>query len=304
MMNLMHWRLLVAVVDNGSITAAAEHVGMTQSAASQAMATMEKALGAQLFVRHNRQTQPTALGERVIEQARVMLDALQAIRSSVKAARPLTQGSLRLAGFPVVLATLLAPLLQRFKQRYPGIEVITLEVSDDEVQSLLDADLVDLGMVLNPPPEQRSVVLGRDSWMAVLPQDHPLQEDSLSLQALVAQPFVLVTGGCALNARSLAEAAGLTLADVQVTVREWNSAFSLVRQGVGVTLAPQMTLQAQGEGLRVVPLSAPIEREFALVCAPHRPPSAAVDAFLQMLAPLQPYVPDRAALIKPPLECL
>ncbi|MFP3449991.1 LysR family transcriptional regulator, partial [Pseudomonas sp. SIMBA_067] len=36
MMNLMHWRLLVAVADHGSITAAAQCVGMTQSAASQA----------------------------------------------------------------------------------------------------------------------------------------------------------------------------------------------------------------------------------------------------------------------------
>ncbi|MGK9617013.1 LysR family transcriptional regulator, partial [Salmonella enterica subsp. enterica] len=45
MMNLMHWRLLVAVADQGSITAAAEQVGMTQSAASQAMANMEATLG-------------------------------------------------------------------------------------------------------------------------------------------------------------------------------------------------------------------------------------------------------------------
>ncbi|NWD92071.1 LysR family transcriptional regulator, partial [Pseudomonas sp. K5002] len=69
MMNLMHWRLLVAVADNGSITAASERVGMTQSAASQAMAAMEANLGAQLFVREARQTVPTALGLQVIEQA-------------------------------------------------------------------------------------------------------------------------------------------------------------------------------------------------------------------------------------------
>ena len=56
MMNLMHWRLLVAVADHGSITAAAERVGMTQSAASQAMAGMEATLGAQLFTREPRKT--------------------------------------------------------------------------------------------------------------------------------------------------------------------------------------------------------------------------------------------------------
>ncbi|SDL48417.1 regulatory helix-turn-helix protein, lysR family [Pseudomonas libanensis] len=40
MMNLMHWRLLVAVADHGSITAAAERVGMTQSAAASALLAM------------------------------------------------------------------------------------------------------------------------------------------------------------------------------------------------------------------------------------------------------------------------
>ena len=69
MMNLMHWRLLVAVADHGSITAAAEQVGMTQSAASQAMASMEATLGAQLFTREPRKTLPTALGLSVIEFA-------------------------------------------------------------------------------------------------------------------------------------------------------------------------------------------------------------------------------------------
>ncbi|RUQ44955.1 LysR family transcriptional regulator, partial [Corynebacterium pseudodiphtheriticum] len=78
MMNLMHWRLLVAVADHGSITAAAQCVGMTQSAASQAMAGMEATLGAQLFTREPRKTLPTALGLSVIEQARVMMGALQA----------------------------------------------------------------------------------------------------------------------------------------------------------------------------------------------------------------------------------
>ena len=94
MMNLMHWRLLVAVADQGSITAAAEQVGMTQSAASQAMANMEATLGAQLFTREPRKTLPTALGLSVIEQARVMMGALQAIRKTVDDARPLLRGSI------------------------------------------------------------------------------------------------------------------------------------------------------------------------------------------------------------------
>ncbi|MDP0983949.1 LysR substrate-binding domain-containing protein, partial [Klebsiella variicola] len=66
--------------------------------------------------------------------------------------------------------------------------------------------------------------------------------------------------------------------------REWSSAFSLVREGVGVTLVPEMALPAQRNGLRVMPLTVPLHREFALVSSPARPPSAATCALLKMLA--------------------
>ena len=283
MMNLMHWRLLVAIAECATITRAAEQVGMTQSGASQALAQMEDMLGVQLFVRESRQALPTAIGLQVLAQARVMLEALAEVRRQVDAARGIPQGSVRLAGFPMVLATFLPPLLRRFKQLYPGIEVVQLEVSDDEVETLLEAQLVDLGVVLNPAPERRSWLLGRDSWVAVLPEDHPWQASTIDLETLLAQPFVLATGGCSVIARSLAAEAGIPLADVRVEVREWNSAFSLVRERLGVTLVPQSTLPVQREGLRVLELSTGVEREFALVAAPGRESSVLVQAFLSTL---------------------
>jgi DNA-binding transcriptional LysR family regulator len=287
MMNLMHWRMVVAVADTGNITRAAERVGMTQSGASQALALIEETLGVQLFSRENRQTLPTAIGLPVIEQARTMLSALQAIRSTVEAAKGVERGTIRLASFPMVLATFLPPLLRQFNRLYPGIEVVALEVSDDEVETLLGAGLVDVGVVLNPPAGRKASPLGRDAWMAVLPVGHPLarrtHDEGVALEELVAQPFVLATGGCSTNARSLAADAGLQLQDVRVEVREWSSAFTLVRENIGVSLVPEMTLPGNRQGLRVVPVLPRIEREFALVVAASKPPSAAVQALVDML---------------------
>lgn len=288
MMNLTHWRMVVAVADTGNITRAAERVGMTQSGASQALALIEETLGVQLFNRENRQTLPTAIGLPVIEHARTMLGALENIRSSVDAAKGIQRGTIRLASFPMVLATFLPPLLRQFKRLYPGIEVVALEVSDDEVEALLDAGLVDVGVVLNPPSERNASHLGRDAWMAVVPGGHPLarrsNEVGITLAELAQEPFVLATGGCSTNARSLAADAGLQLRDVRVEVREWSSAFTLVRENIGVTLVPELTLPTHRQGLRVLPVHPRIEREFALVVAPTREPSAAVQALLNMLA--------------------
>ncbi|MEI7052535.1 LysR family transcriptional regulator [Pseudomonas koreensis] len=288
MMNLMHWRLVVAVADHGNITRAAERVGMTQSGASQALALMEETLGVQLFSRESRQTLPTAIGLPVIEQARLMLGALETIRQTVDSVRPMLRGTIRLASFPMVLASFLPPLLRQFNRLYPGIEVVALEVSDDEVETLLAAGLVDVGVVLNPTPERNAGPLGRDEWVAVVPAGHPLAlrgtEQGVSLQELTALPFVLATGGCSTNARSLAAEAGLQLQDVRVEVREWSSAFTLVRENLGVTLVPEMTLPAERQGLRVIALQPRIERVFSLVLPAGQTPSATVQALLDLVA--------------------
>lgn len=288
MMNLMHWRLVVAVADHGNITRAAERVGMTQSGASQALALMEQTLGVQLFSRESRQTLPTAIGLPVIEQARVMLGALQTIRQTVDSVRPMLRGTIRLASFPMVLASFLPPLLRQFNRLYPGIEVVALEVSDDEVETLLAAGLVDVGVVLNPAPERNAGPLGRDEWVAVVPTGHPLAlrgtEQGVTLQELTALPFVLATGGCSTNVRSLAAEACLQLQDVRVEVREWSSAFTLVRENLGVTLVPEMTLPVDRQSLRVIALQPPVERVFSLVLPAGQTASAAVQALLDLVA--------------------
>ena len=86
-----------------------------------------------------------------------------------------------------------------------------------------------------------------ETWVAVIPAGHSLGRvpgGRVLFARLAREPFVLATGGCTMHARSLAQDAGFDLADVRVEVRDWNSAFALVREGLGVTLVPEPTLLA------------------------------------------------------------
>lgn len=287
MMNLLHWRLLVAVADAGNISRAAERVGITQSGASQAIAQLEAALGFQVFARERRHVGVTALGEQVIEHARAMLDRLDAIRVLADDSQGLSGGRIRLASFPSVISTLLPGLLRDFQRRHPGIELVALEGTDEEVEDWLAAGTVELGVVLNPAPGRAAAVLGRDAWVAVLPAHHPLgrraSESGVTLEELAAQPFILATGGCAVNGQSLMEQASLHLSDVRVTVRDWASACVLVREGMGVALVPESTLPDDQRGLRVMPLMPAVHREFGLVCSDAGKASRPVQALLEGL---------------------
>lgn len=111
-------------------------------------------------------------------------------------------------------------LLREFKCQHPGIDVVVLEGTDQEVEEWFSADAVDLGVVMNPPPGYSDFLLGRDEWVAVLPAGHAqarhIASRGVTLEDLASHAFILVSGGCAVNAKSLTEQAGLLLSDVRI----------------------------------------------------------------------------------------
>lgn len=285
MLNLTHWRLVVSIADTGTISQAAEDVGMTQSGASQAVAQLEKNLGEKIFSRSPRQMVVTAFGEPVIEHARAMLRHHCAICSLANKLDGLESARLKLGSFPSVISTLLPSLLRGFRQRYPEVEVVALEGTDKEVEHWLDHQHIDFGVVLNPEPERHAIVLGRDAWVALLSTSHPLARratsNGISLSELVHQPFILATGGCTVNAESLARSNALELTDIRIRVQSWDSACALVREGMGIAVVPESVLPKQMKGLRALPLVPSIDRDFGLVRSPDTSANKAANAFWQ-----------------------
>lgn len=269
MMNLTHWRLVVATADLGNLTKAAEQVGITQSGASQAITQLESVLGVRVFARSRKEVTVTALGERIVQHAREMLENFDEIRTLANSSRDLANGRIRLGSFPSVLWTVLPTVLRSFELRHPGIEVVELRGTNVEVEDWISNETVDLGGVLNPPQELNPLILGRDEWVVLLPNAHPFARRSskqgITMDELSDQPFVLATGGCSVNGQSLAGKAGVALNDVRLTVRDWGSACGLVRESMGITVVPESSLPTDLKGLRSLPLSAPMFREFGLV---------------------------------------
>ncbi|APE45806.1 LysR family transcriptional regulator (plasmid) [Sulfitobacter alexandrii] len=282
-MNLSQIKVLVAIADTGSLTFAAERLSLSQSGVSQAIAALEEDLGVQLFTRGRRGAVATAVGEEVVREARAVLAGLDAIRRKADAAAGIEQGKLRLAAFPSVFSTLLPPLLRRFRDLHPGIEVVALEASDAEIETWLANGTVDLGVTTAESFEATDWPLGQDDWVAVLPSSHPIAlspSRAVALTRLADEPFVLATGGCTIHAGSLAERLGAPLEQIKIEVRDWVSAFALVREGLGVTVVPEPTLPADRRGLRVLPLKEGLHRYFGLRCSKTALNTPAVTSFL------------------------
>lgn len=287
MMNLSHWRLLLAVAAHENLTRAAAQVGITQSAASQAITQLEKSLGVTLMHRSRSAISLTDIGRQVVQQAQQMLDNLETIRLLTHHARGLNQGSIRLGCFPSVASVLLPDMLKQFAHDFPGVSISVVEGSDEEVEGWLSRAEVDLGVVLNPQPASAAIELGQDRWMALIPAHHRLARShrvAITAHELHQQPFILATGGCKVNGESLMHAAGLQLTDVRIRVRDWASACALVKEGMGVALVPESTLPATLPGVFAIPIEPLTVRRFGLVRAAGGDASPALEAFWDFAA--------------------
>jgi DNA-binding transcriptional LysR family regulator len=115
--------VFVAVAEEASFTKAAKRLGLATPTLSQTVRALEERLGVRLLNRTTRSVAPTEAGERLLEQLRPLLDGFDAAIESVNAFRDKPTGHLRLSMPPPVAKFVLAPVLARFLDQYPEINV-------------------------------------------------------------------------------------------------------------------------------------------------------------------------------------
>lgn len=297
-MNLSQLRAFAAVAETGRVTEAAAHLGITQSAVSHALTSLETELGLRLVVRDRAGSTLTDGGRMLLPHAREALRAVDRLIDEAAAATGLQRGRLRLGAFPTA-CQLLPPLIRAFRRRVPAVEVVMLEGSDEEVSDWIDTRVVDLGVVVGPRPDLASVSLAEDEMLAVLPCDHPLAEQAdVALADLADDPFLLSTGGCEPLIRRLHDDAGIPpLAPVH-RVREMATLLAMVREGLGVSIVPELALSADPKGLNALPLRPRAPRHLLLAWAASTDLNPATRAFLASL----PDTSDRAQTRCPLVE--
>ncbi|KEY60289.1 LysR family transcriptional regulator [Serratia sp. DD3] len=136
---LPDWNLLrvfLAVVDAGSLTGASRLLHSSQPTLSRQIAELESLLGITLFERAARGLRLTVSGLSLVALARKMESAAQAISLSALGQNQQLDGCVRLTASEMTSAYILPPILQRFRQNYPQIQIELL--ASDNVENLLE----------------------------------------------------------------------------------------------------------------------------------------------------------------------
>ncbi|TYK43370.1 LysR family transcriptional regulator [Actinomadura decatromicini] len=167
-MNLRQLRYVVATADHGTMTSAAQALYVAQPALSRAVRELERELGVELFQRSGRGVALTDVGEQVVRQARVALDAVDAIEG-LSVGRSNGRGAeLRIAVTASLEPELTGRLIPRFARDQPAVRIRVVRCADrDRVAAALRAGRADLALADLPVPgdmtahpfEQREVVL-------------------------------------------------------------------------------------------------------------------------------------------------
>jgi len=174
---LRQLQLLAAVADHGNLKRAAADVGLSQPAATQAIAELEQLLELQLFERHSKGMRPSASGCVVIPVVRNVLEALQAATESLTALRQGASGLLRLGVITAVSSVVLGERVLRFCARHPDMRVEIIEDAGPHLMQELLAGSLDMVLSRRPQPLPAKLhfeALRADEAVVLAGPEHPM----------------------------------------------------------------------------------------------------------------------------------
>jgi DNA-binding transcriptional LysR family regulator len=251
-------QVLHAVITNGSVTAAAAHLGYTPSAISQQVSALEKETGMRLLERVGRGVAPTAAGLLLTEYTATISRHLAEAETALADLRAGRTGRLSLRYFASVGPTLLAPALARVRREHPGVAINPKLADPDDALSEVERGDADLAVVVRRPAEPhhrgiRVMHLLDDAYQAVLPAGHPLAgQRVVDLTDLAGEPWVgsEPPGPCLTPITDACAAAGFS-PDYVTKSEDYTTAQAFVAAGLGVALIPRLGLSARHPGIVV-----------------------------------------------------
>ncbi|MEV7360130.1 LysR family transcriptional regulator [Kitasatospora sp. NPDC091276] len=256
-------QVLRAVVDHGSVSAAAGALGYTPSAVSQQVAALERETGTALLERVGRGVRPTAAGLLLAGHAAVIERQVAEAGAALADLRAGRSGSLTVRYFATAGAALVAPAVAAFRRTHPGVRLdLGMTDPEDPLTKVLDGR-ADLAVVVRSDgaahPGLRLVHLRDDPYRAVLPKGHRLAAKRvLDLAELADEPWVGAEppGPCREVVRGACDAAGFG-PSVAVDSADYATAQGFVAAGLGVALVPALGLAQRHPGVTVRRLRGP-----------------------------------------------
>jgi DNA-binding transcriptional LysR family regulator len=287
-MNLRHIEIFHAVYVNGSVSAAARALNVSQPSVSKMLRHAESLLGFQLFQRTSGGLVPTEDAHSLFAEVREIQDRVHALREAGRNLRRGIGGTLRISALPSLALDAIPTAVARFLRSHENVKFDLQTVHHDDLLRKLHERETDIAIAYQVPPaapitqrwvgEGELVVLYRE-------EDMPDAPPCVELHRLQGKKFISLAASGPTGQIFSEELERLNLdLDAVVSARTFYIAGALVRQGVGMTVVDNFTAQAcLAPGLSMRPLKPRITFDIHAMFLINRPLGALAAEFLKTL---------------------
>jgi DNA-binding transcriptional LysR family regulator len=296
MYDLPRLQVLLAVMETGSVTAAADQLHMSPSGVSQQLKKLEVEVGLPLLQRHARGMHPTEGGHVLASHARRALRELDAARSDLDEIAGLRRGQLDIGTFPTVASSFLPVAIRAFKQRYPSIQLRVHSARRDTLIRLLEEGAIALSLLWDfswdriTNDKLRVRKLFDDPMVLVVAHDHPLVDaGEVTMRVLAQEEWILrADDHPVVEVMRRASRRAEFEPKVAFYANDYAEAQAMVSVGLGVALIPRTAMANQHPNVRMISLGKSVQKRRVLVgYRQERVPGAAELAFGEVLDSLK-----------------
>lgn len=254
-LSLVKYEIFNKIAELNSFTKAGEVLGLTQSAISHAISSLEKEYGFSLVHRSKNGIKLTTEGETMVAAMRVVLQAEEMLKQEASNIVGVTKGTVKIGTFSSISSKWMPNIIQIMDQQFPGIKVELKEGDYFEIEQWLMNGEIDCGFLNRTQSTQfRFNPLIRDQLLCIVSSKSKLfQKDKVDIYEVELEPFILSSYSGTNDTLAI-----LDEFNVKPTIRfelfDEKGILSMVAHGLGISILPQLVLEKLPENVRAIPI--------------------------------------------------
>ncbi len=245
-MTITQLKYVLAVAEHQNFTKAADKVFVTQPTLSTQIQKLEEELDILIFDRGKKPIALTSVGEKIVEQARNIVNEAERMQDVVDQEKGFIGGAFHLGIIPTVMPTLLPMFLKTFSNRYPKVQLKIEELNTEEIIHQLNEGYLDAAIAATPLEQEKikERPLYYEPFVGYIPANHrlyplkKLQASDLNLDDIL----LLEDGHCFRDGIiNLCKASKkMTHEKFQLESGSFETLIKLANEGLGMTLLPYL----------------------------------------------------------------
>lgn len=245
-MTITQLKYVLAVAEHRNFTVASEHCFVTQPTLSMQIQKLEDELDVLIFNRRKKPIQLTPVGEKIVEQAKIIVNESNRISDIVDQQKGYIGGEFKLGIIPTVMPTLLPMFLKTFVKKYPKVNLVIEELTTEEIVKKLSDGHIDAALAATPLENEaiKERVLYYEPFVAFIPESHRLfSQKTITSSDLELEDILLLEDGHCFKSSVINICNSFkkdTTSHFHLESGSFNTLIKLSKENMGMTLLPYL----------------------------------------------------------------